>query len=360
MKFINLLWKDLKASFYNKRIWMFFAIVSAIIIAGTYYTMKENNEKTETLVSIGVVDKDGSNYSGMLVNYFKESKEIAKYAEIIVGTENEIRALFEKKEIIGYLVIPEQFVQNLISIQNTPIQVVLGTENTTITVVLNNILKSYEKYISSVEVNCVGLYQIMQYEQRPEELIEKKNIDISMKLIFMALGRNDLFEIHEIESAEQVSLKRYYVQSLIVMTFLFGSIFVGFSYLREKENKTLNRLELAGISKLQYLFYKVIIACIGCNIALLFLYSIASIMAGVNIDINGYAAYSCCISACIFLSMFFAYLCKSTKIYMLVAGTAYFILYIVGGGIAPMMYMPRILYEIGQYSPVYRMLQILS
>lgn len=360
LKLINLLWKDLKESFLNKKIWMFFAIVSVIIIAGTYCAMKEADKKTEAMISIGVVDQDTSRYSNMLVSYFKESKEIAKYAEIIVSTEDEIQRLFENKQIVGYMIIPEHFVQNLISIKNTPIKVVLSTENTTITILLNNILKSYEKYISSVEVNCVGLYQIMQYEQRPQELTEKKNMDISMKLIFMALGRNELFEVHEMESADQVSLKQYYIQSVIVIILLLGSIFSGFSYLREKENKTLDRLKLAGIQEWKYIFYKVIVLCIGCNLLLLLLYGIAGRLSGVWNGINGYIVYGCFISGCILVSMLLAYLCKSAKVYILVTGTAYFMLYIIGGGVMPMMYMPRVLYEIGQYSPVYWILKALT
>lgn len=360
MKLINLLWKDLKESFCNKKIWMFFAIVSAIIIAGTYCTMKEADKKTDTMISIGVVDRDSSRYSGMLVNYFKESKEISKYADIIVATEDEIKKKFENKEIAGYMVIPEHFIQNLISIENTPVKVVFGTENTTIAIVLNNMLKSYEKYISSVEVNCAGLYQIMQYEQRPQELTEKRNVDISMKLIFMALGRHDLFEVHEVESAAQVSLKEYYIRSMIVIVILFGSIFVGFSYLREKENKTLERLKLAGIQEWQYILYKVVVSCIGCNLLLLLLYGTADILSGAGAGIDGYTVYGCFVSGCIFLSIILAYFCKTTKVYILVTGTAYFMLYIVGGGVIPMMYMPRVLYEIGQYSPVYWVLKALG
>ena len=360
MKFANLLWRDLKESFYNKKIWMFFAIVSAIMIAGTYCAVKEKEENIEAVISIGVVDQDGSYYSKMLVDYFKESKEISKYANIIVATKDEIIELFENGILSGYLVIPGQFVQNLISIQNAPVQVVLSTENTTITTVLNNILKSYEKYISSVEVNCAGLYQVMQYEQRPQDLIKKKNVDISIKLVFMALGRNDIFEIHKIESANQVSFKEYYVQSLMVMICLFGSIFAGFSYLKEKENKTLQRLKLVEIQEWQYLIYKMVISCIGCNLLLFLLYGIVSVITPENIAHNVFITYGYCISGCIVLSIVFAYCCRSTKVYMLITGTTYFILYIVGGGVVPMMYMPRVLYEIGQYSPVYQMLQVLS
>lgn len=114
MRIFNLLWKDLKESFYNKKIWMFFTIVSVIIIAGTYCAMKEG--ETNAMVSIGVVDKDSSRYSNMLINYFKESKEITEYADIIVATEEEIKSMFENKEVIAYLEIPENFVQNLIAI----------------------------------------------------------------------------------------------------------------------------------------------------------------------------------------------------------------------------------------------------
>ena len=360
MNIINLLWKDLKESFCNKKIWMFFTIVSAIIIAGTYCAMKENEKEAKPIISVGVVDNDSSSYSNMLVNYFKESEEISQYADIIVATEDEIKNMFEHKEIIGYLVIPEHFVENLISIENTPIKVVIGTENTTIAVLFHNILKSYEKYISSVEVNCAGLYEIMQYEQRPQELTEKKNMDISMKLIFMALGRHDLFEVHEMESAEQVSVKQYYIHSCIVIVLLFGSMFAGFSYLYEKENKTLERLKLAGIQDWKYLLYKIVVSCTCCDLLLLCLYGIAGILSDSGSGMDECMLYTGFLSGCIALSILLAYFCKSTKVYILVTGTTYFMLYIIGGGVMPMMYMPRVLYAIGQYSPVYWILQALD
>lgn len=358
MRIFNLLWKDLKESFCNKKIWMFFTIVSVIIIAGTYCAMKEG--ETNAMVSIGVVDKDSSRYSNMLINYFKESKEITEYADIIVATEEEIKSMFENKEVIAYLEIPENFVQNLIAIQNTPVKVVISTENTTLSVLCHNILKSYEKYISSVEMNCAGLYQIMQYEQRPEELTEKKNVDISMKLIFMALGRHDLFEVHEVESAKKVSFQQYYLYSLIGIVLLFGSMFAGFSYLEEKENKTLERLKLTGIQTWQYLIYKMTVLCVACNMLLFALYGISKLLSNAESGISEYTVCAIFLSGCIILSILSAYFCKSTKVYLLVTGTAYFILYIIGGGVIPMMYMPRALYEIGQYSPVYWFLQALS
>lgn len=361
MKFINLLWKDLKESFLNKKIWMFFTIVSVILIAGTYCAMREENQKADAMISIGLADEDSSYYSNMLVDYVKKSKEVSNYVDIVSGTEEEIKKLFENGKIVGYMVIPKNFVNNLISIENTPVKVFIGTENTTIAVLLNNTLKSYEKYISAVEVNCVGLYQIMEREQRSQTLTDKKNFEISMELVFLALGRNDLFEIHEISGARrQVSFSQYYIHSLIVMIFLFGSMFAGFSYLREKETKILIRLHLTGIAEWKYLVYKLILFCSVCSLALFLIYGIVKISAYTNTNFSIYVSYVMCMSECIVLSMLFAYFCKNTKIYMLVTGTVYFMLYIVGGGVIPMMYMPRALYIIGKYSPVYQMLQWLT
>jgi ABC-2 type transport system permease protein len=114
--------RDFKLWFKSKRIWTFLLGVLIMIIISTSWHVKEEVKEEANYISIGVVDLDDSDYSKMLLSYFNESELFAEYAKVTVGEQSEIKEKFSKGELTMYLLIPKNFVQNLIDIENVPIE----------------------------------------------------------------------------------------------------------------------------------------------------------------------------------------------------------------------------------------------
>lgn len=182
---------------------IFFGIVLIIILISTISYVQSRKTKgtdeKQTYVSLGISNEDTSEYSSLLVNYFSDNTRFTEYVTVIEGTEEELEDRFAAGELDCYLVIPKEFVKSLIYMDHVPIRVYVSNENATKALLLRTVLESYETYITSVEINCVALYDRMREEGFLWEQIEKANVDISMELVFTALGKDTFFTQKKLE-----------------------------------------------------------------------------------------------------------------------------------------------------------------
>lgn len=355
----NLMRKDFKELICNRKIWCFVCIVSIIFIIGTCCSQGESSKKKAS-VTIGIVDNDNSFYSKLLVQYFSQNESFQSYANVIVGREKEMEEQFLEGSMNAYVVIPLNFADNLMKINNNPIAAKINTSDTTTAIILKTMLESYEKYISSVEMNCVALLQLMQQEQMPKSLVEKKNFEISKDLIFMVLDRNHFFENHIENEFVSVPLKEYYKAAIVAILILYLGMYGGFSYLREKENQCLERLHLTNISYVQHFLSKVIMNTVLFSVVLCGLFGIMRIN---GVMVQSWKWYGSCVAS-IFMSncmgMCLAYVSRTSKIYLLLGNIVYFCICMIGGGMIPVMYLPDKLIQISKLTPIYWWISMLS
>lgn len=336
---LNLMKKDLKLWFMSKRIWTFLLGVLIMLIISTSWHATQEVQK-EAYVSIGVVDLDNSEYSKLMLSYFDESKLFQEYAKVIVGTKEEIEEKFQQGDLTMYLVVPDNFAQNLIDIQNVPMEAYISTEDKTRAIVLKNMLEAYEKYISAVEINCVTLYEVMKQAGMPSELRQQVNLEISLDLVFTALGKADFFEVVELEEVKAVPVETYYAFEILFLFLSFLALLAGMDLLRERRQGLLMRLISTGtklglVTTQKLLLYTSLIGSL-----LGFLYLILSIR-GVNIY---YGVF-------VFILLYFALASVSfmllssffTKLptFLLVSNVLILFGAVLGGGLIPREFLPN-------------------
>jgi ABC-2 type transport system permease protein len=251
-----------------------------------------------------------------------------------------------------YLVVPDNFAQNLIDIQNIPMQAYISTEDKTRAIVLKNMLEAYEKYISAVEINCVSLYEVMKEAGMPDELRQQVNIEISMDLVFTALGKADFFELVDLEGIKAVPIATYYGFEILFLFISYLALLAGMDLLRERRQGLLMRLISTGtkirlVTTQKLLLYTTLIGSLLGFLYLMLSIRGISIYHGVFIFILLYFAL-----ASVFFMLLSAFFTKLPT-FLLVSNV--FILFgaVIGGGMIPLEFLPNSMIAIAKTSVNY-------
>lgn len=338
---INLILKELKDIFSNKKIFVFI-LVSISLLIGTYFVA--GNSKSETsisLIRIGVVDKDQSTYSRMLIDYFSNNESFSKYASLIKDDEDVIDKMFMNGELTAYLIIPDNFVNDLIYVEQTKIEGKVSAEDTTTAIIIKNILDSYATYISSVQINAMGLYDIMGQSNMEQELIDQTNNEISIDLIMTALSRTDFFDFHELEEIPSMPIIIYYFWAILSIIILFVGMIPGFRLLREKNSGTLDRLRVVGNSIYSYILSLLIIYTTLFSGIFIIIVKFYDHFNPIHQLVRIYIALIVYVLFANVFGLFLALICKNGKTFLLTANIIYLLSCILGGIMIPLMFLPE-------------------
>lgn len=348
--------KDIKLIFHERRMPVLLGILILLAVVGIMFG-RPNTESAK--VAIGVADNDNSEYSKLLLSYFEENDVFNSYIDVYEGSEDELAGMFGEGRLDMYLVIPEEFTEKLIYIDNTPIKAVVNSSDRTKSVVYKNLLDSYAAYISSVELNCQALYDIMLREGYDRSEVDNVNVAISYELIFTALGKDDFFKRVEIERFEGVSLVNYYVYSAMVLLVLYIGLFAGLGAIRERLSNVSLRLKSTGIGRGKQLFSKWIAYGLTTGVIA------AAVMLLINASgrMNFTAGSILFIIAAIFASCLIFLLISSVPDseggYVIFANMMILLVTIVGGGIIPIMYLPEAIANVARFTPNYWFIKVL-
>ncbi len=358
--------KTIKEIFTNKKV-----IISSLCIMVLFFgsvvcfdqtaKIDTEGEKISNAASFGVVDYDGSLYSKMIVEYFRGTESFSKFASLEVGEKEAIHQKFLNGEISAYLVIPKGFSECLMNGSDTKIQAVINASNTVVSVMLSNMLDSYDTYITEVQKNSFALYELFKMEGFDEKALNRANWDTSIDLVTKALSRDDLFEKHEVTSMPHTPIYKYYVWALLSLVILYSSVLSGFSFLKEISLGTFARLRIIGHSLPNVLGAILITnvsiwSLLGCMVT-----RVVGGMLQCEIPAAGYLYIILCIMLANVVFCFLASLCKERKTYMLICNFGLLIMGVIGGVVFPISVMPYRFLELAKCSPnywiIYRLIQ---
>ncbi len=349
----NLMKKDLKVWGQNKRIWMFLIAVLIMFIIGTaFYAVKEP-ALPQSGVSIGVIDKDQSQYSALMVSYFKDNEVFSQYVSVIVGGEQEIKQKFNDGELTMYLLIPPDFAESLIYIENVPMQAVISNQDTTKAIILKNMLLGYERYISAVEVNCVALYDMMQEASMPQSLIDSENVRISYDLVFTALGRENFFDYIEKEDVAGIPLRTYYTYEALFLLLSYLAVFAGMDLLLERKNGILSRLTTMGTRITTVVLAKFFLYLGLFSVLALSFHGMGQLGLFPETHLSELVFSILYFGTLVLGFLFLGILLQKLPNYLLAANVLILFGAIIGAGLIPYLYLPEAMKLLAKLSPNY-------
>ncbi|MBR4726049.1 MAG: ABC transporter permease [Lachnospiraceae bacterium] len=342
--------KDMKLLLKERKMLIVLAALVVIGIAGVLFARPSS---AGMKVRFGFYDADDSQYSQMLVSYFQENENFSSYITLVPAKPSELDRMLADGEIDLYLIIPEDFAERLMRIDNIPIRAVIDASDTTKAVLYRNLLESYARYISSVEVNAQAVYDLMTIEGYSSQEVNSVNYSLSYDLIFTALGKDEFFDHVELERIEGVSLVNYYVSAGIVLVIMYAGLLAGLSFLKERKCLASERLRCAGKSIASQFFSKLAAFFILCGIALGVLTAVLNLSGNMHFSTGSVLfIYIGLLVFCV-IFMLISVMADSAGSYSIFANMIILLLLVVGGGIIPIMYLPEAVARVARFTPNY-------
>lgn len=351
--------KDCKELFGNKKRIFIITAVLIILIISTYYNVSNQKVEPDHRIRFGLADEDGSVYSKMLIEYFKNSESFASRIRIMEGGDKELEQSFYKGELDLYLQIPRGFAENMIYMEHLPVKVLISTKDVTKAVLLKNILESYEKYIRAVEVNCAAFYNVMEKAGMETDFINKKNIEISYDLIFTALGKEKFFRYLDISEFPVTTLPNYYYIAFISIFLNFMGLYAGFQIMKEKKAGICKRLYTAGTPVFAFLGEKILFGTCFVFFFISLAYLFPNLYYGNRLSAEFAAVLFLASLFCTCLSVFLSGFAYKIRDYMIAGNFLCFLFAIIGGGIIPVMYLPGAMAKLAVFTPNYWLIRVL-
>lgn len=304
-------------------------------------------------LKIGIIDKDQSFFSKLLIQNYKENTVFLDFMDLSVDDEITITKKYKENQLDAIIYIPKDFAEKMMHMEHEPITVTIDTNNFTKAIIMKNILKSYEKYIATVEYNISALYDVMTKNDFNEKDIKDKNLQLSYKLIMTAMNRSHFFDFKEITQIPNTTSFNYFFISLSSLLIMYFGLYVGLDIVRERELGTYQRLQVIG-----YKTYKFIVAKLIGH--LLFLYSILLLWFALGGAVFQYKINIFMVVFLLFITIFsvsfsilISSLFRSQETILLVGNIYYFISAIIGGNVIPIQFLPDNIQKISALTPNY-------
>ncbi len=346
---MNNLIKDIKLIINNTKllICLLGTIIAICVLVGTY---RLNIGEEKKGMTIGVVNNDNSPYSDLLLNFFKSNESFLELANIVVDNEQVIESEFQGGNIDAYIVIPAKFSDSLMNLENTRIKIRINQEKEVEASVLKAVLTSYEKYVTSVQNNAVGLYSSLGRSGLTRKENMKINLVSSWAMVNMAMGKENYFD-YKVINIRKISLVEHYIYILIFIMIIYYGIYVGIQIKKEQSKGVLKLYRVSKGNPLSFVISKIVVN----SVFLLILISIPICIIsnnwgqGYNVEIMIYTVINIIMYMAIAIMM--ALLIVNKNAYVLVTNGIAIILLVIGGGIIPENYMPANMVQLVKYMP---------
>lgn len=328
-----------------------FLVVLIIFMIGTICYVKErNNEEPESgKIVLGVAKEDTSAYADLLLEYFNENEDFLKYVDLIEDSRETLRRQMEENRLDAYLIVPVNFAQSMIEMENLPIRAAVSMKNPTKALVMRHVMEAYETYIEAVEVNCTALYRCMREEGFSADERDAANVEISLELIFTALGKDDFFrkqivERQATEEPQTLSLEKHYQYTGIYFALLFLFLPAGLRIISFRRSGMLTRLQSVNISAVGVLitvglpYFALSAAALGL---------ICHYMSGFTVA----AEAMLLLCPWLFVFLLLGLCCKSSEQYVFICSMIFVGLAVFGGSLIPEAYLPDSFQKIAEWMP---------
>ncbi|MBP3568301.1 MAG: ABC transporter permease [Lachnospiraceae bacterium] len=332
-----------------------FFIVLIVIMISTFCYVREQKTIESGKISLGVAKEDTSEYADLLLTYFNENEVFLQYVELIEESEETLRRALEQGVLDAYLVIPKDFAQSMIRMDDLPIRAAVSMKNPTKALVLRNVMDAYETYIEAVEVNCTALYRLMKEEGFSKFELNAANMEVSLELIFTALGKDELFRrrIVEPEVEAGISLAEHYKLTALYFVLLFAFLPAGLRVLELRNSGMTDRLRTMHVSKASLL------TAVGIPYLLLAI-AVLSVYAYLSERLNRLPEGLLLVLPWLLVLLCMGLLCDNSRNYLFLCSFGMVALAIVGGSLIPEEFLPDTFQKLASFLPNHKFIQVMG
>jgi len=350
MRTVRILLQAEAARWKNRQNIVFFVVLIIFMIGTICYVKEQKKEDPEPAkIMLGVAKEDTSAYADLLMEYFNENEDFLKYVELIEDSRANLQEAMEENRLDAYLIIPENFAQSMLDMENLPIRAAVSMKNPTKALVMRHVMEAYETYIEAVEVNCTALYRRMKEEGFSASERDAANVEISLDLIFTALGKDDFFRrqiVTRRETEEQpvLSLAQHYQYTGVYFILLFLFLPAGLRIITLRKNGMLNRLRTVNMGDVE-IFTAVGLPYLAVSVGAL------AVICGKMSGMEALAEAILLLCPWLVFFLLLGRVCKNSEQYLFVCSMVIVCLAVFGGSLIPEAYLPDSFQKIAAWMP---------
>lgn len=200
-------------------------ILSGILGLIVYVRLSaESENESRQMVNLGVVGDFSSPYLETGMRLLQELDNSRFTCRFIQMEESEAQKALERQEINGYLVIPDKFVESVMSGENEQATFVTGTAQNGVGTLL---VKELADCVSVVLTESqTGIYAFSDYciEKDQTENLNDNILMLNLKYFDLILPRSEMFALDTPDSSIYFSYQGYYFCAFLLLFFMFLNI----------------------------------------------------------------------------------------------------------------------------------------
>lgn len=354
---MNLFHKEFKQIISNKMFVITWICILVFMCIFMTQDLKSNTQGNATgqsgnkgNIKIGLINEDSSKYADMFVEFITQSDELSKSLTMTRDEKKVIEKQFYDGELDAYIMIPDNFINNIIDVNATPLYVKISDKDSVVAVLVSNILKAYQSYVTAIQLNVTTLNHSISELGYSDYHTNLECFSVAYLLIQEAFEKNSYMDFEPIEEQKSYTVASMLIYAAVSIVILYGSLFIGIEILKEKSLWVLNRYLISSSSTLKYITVKVLFYTLAIYILVFIPTTVATVLSKSKMNWSLLLLYLIFIFTSICMSTLLSFLTGEINLYALVSNMLYITSTILGGGIIPLMYLPENLTKLSKYT----------
>lgn len=204
-------------------------LLTLILTLGIVFLMQiiftlDASEESKKLMHVGIVGDAEESYLGMGITVLKNTDAIESMMDISSMSEEEAKEKLAAGEISAYLLIPEGFVDSVLTGENLSLTYVTTAEAQGLGGILVNELIATVSDMITTSQNAICAMQLYLVENDMNDSMSNATIQLNLRIIEAILNRMDIYQIKLVGVANNLSLLGYYFCSMMVLFLLLWGI----------------------------------------------------------------------------------------------------------------------------------------
>lgn len=181
------------------------------------------NEEENQVVQIGIVGDLSDSYLGIGIHMLMNMEGIKNLANLESMGEQEAREAFAAGEISAYLLVPDGFIDSILTGENKEIVYVTGEQARGIGgMLMNELVGAISGLVTTTQTNIYGVQTYLIKKDMREQIPEATE-SLNLSYIGATLNRMDIYELQEQGHSNKLSLAGHlFTGVLLLLVLLWG------------------------------------------------------------------------------------------------------------------------------------------
>ncbi|MDQ2088119.1 ABC transporter permease [Herbivorax sp. ANBcel31] len=343
--FINVLLNDIKLVLSDwKMLIIIFAMPVLLIVYFSYAIYPILNEETVVQpISIGVVDRDDTIESRILIN---QLSDIDLIAEINRVSEEDAVTLIDENKIAAAVIVPEGFISSVVSGENKSITILGNAKREQQAIIIRTLVTGASNIVSSGQAVLYSYSKFVNETGIARDELNQEFNALSEDIVMSSLDRSNVVSEIRTYPQDNLTATEHYTASLLALFLLFSAVPVSKLLLVERTSGIASRRETTNLGGSRVLASKLIVSLFVSVFQMSLIFFITSKV------FNNYWGAGFFITLAIFLSGIFAVSCWSLFVsvisnnqrqFEVISSMGILFMALIGGSIYPIAKMPNII-----------------